>query len=90
MTLTDNLILSQEQHHYTSKDSSYTPLETLQARDAMKQDIAKTKDLTLVLVPCWWDGKKERYPPCHYCHYHYHYQPQHTPPTTSITHLIGF
>ena len=38
-----------------------TPLQPLQERDLLKQQLAKEKDLTLISVPFWWDGKEERY-----------------------------
>lgn len=32
-------------------------------RDSVKRDLAEKKGITLILVPCWWDGKQERYRP---------------------------
>jgi hypothetical protein len=32
-----------------------------QQRDRMKEAAMAGKGNTLIVVPCWWDGKKERY-----------------------------
>jgi len=39
----------------------YKTLEEIQTSDRIKREVAKSKDITLVLVPCWWDGKTDRY-----------------------------
>ena len=35
-------------------------LERITARDSLKQTLAKEKGLTLITVPFWWDGTRER------------------------------
>lgn len=49
-----------EKHHYVSTSYAYQPLDVLQSRDKMKQQLATTQGITLVTVPCWWDGRTER------------------------------
>lgn len=29
-------------------------------RDELKKTVLKEKGITLVQIPCWWDGHKER------------------------------
>lgn len=36
------------------------PLETYQQRDNMKAQAAKLRGITLIHIPFWWDGSKER------------------------------
>ena len=50
----------QERHHYTSAEYADLPLDAYKARDAAKRDLARSKGISLVIVPCWWDGKEER------------------------------
>ena len=50
----------QERHHYTAANIAFTPLGDIQKRDEKKLALAKEKDITLVVIPCWWDGKQER------------------------------
>lgn len=50
----------QDIHHYRSADYAYQPLERYQERDEKKRILATEKGITLVLVPCWWDGRTER------------------------------
>ena len=35
-------------------------VEAVQRRDALKEELARSKDLTLIVVPCWWDGTTGR------------------------------
>jgi len=51
----------QERHHYISAQYTYRPLEEIQSRDAVKVTLAASKGITLITVPCWWDGAVERY-----------------------------
>lgn len=51
----------QEQHHYISVGHIYRPHEELQKRDEVKSKLAKEAGITLIIVPCWWDQRKERY-----------------------------
>jgi len=50
----------QERHHYTTTEIVQTPLEETQARDKLKKELARAKGITLIEVPCWWDGKQDR------------------------------
>jgi len=47
-----------EKHHYPF--SEYFK-EDFQKRDVMKANMVKGKGITLITVPCWWDGRKERF-----------------------------
>jgi len=38
----------------------YQPLSTLESRDNIKQTLAKEKGITLITVPFWWDGERDR------------------------------
>eukprot|EP00026_Physarum_polycephalum_P000419 Phypoly_transcript_00420.p1 GENE.Phypoly_transcript_00420~~Phypoly_transcript_00420.p1 ORF type:complete len:1013 (+),score=147.72 Phypoly_transcript_00420:21-3059(+) len=49
----------QDPHHYVTAWYSYTSVATVQRRDDFKFKIAKEKGVSLVIVPCWWDGKLE-------------------------------
>ena len=33
----------------------------MQKRDSLKEELAASKGITLITVPFWWDGKKERF-----------------------------
>jgi len=39
---------------------TYQPVDTFQAKDALKRKLAAEKGMTLITVPCWWDGKQDR------------------------------
>jgi len=42
-------------------DKSYPhPIEMIQASDALKKQLAAEKGISLVIVPCWWDGTRDR------------------------------
>ena len=43
-----------------SSPSSYKPLEEIKHRDAIKRQLAEQNGITLISVPCWWDGTTER------------------------------
>ena len=49
-----------ERHHYISTNYNYTPLEKIAEKDKVKEEAARAKGLTLIVVPCWWDGTVER------------------------------
>jgi len=51
----------QERHHYTTSDYVYKPVEDEKRRDSAKRNLVAEKGITLVVVPCWWDGKVDRY-----------------------------
>ena len=48
----------QEKHHYIP---TLGILESVKRRDKEKKALAAAKGLSLVIVPCWWDGQVERY-----------------------------
>ena len=50
----------QDIHHYRGTQYVYQPLESFKQRDQQKKELAKEKGITLVVIPCWWDGKPER------------------------------
>ena len=52
---------TQDKHHYASADYSYQPLQTYRTRDNAKRKLAEGKGITLLSIPCWWDGSNERY-----------------------------
>mgnify|MGYP001060715403 FL=1 len=49
-----------EKHHYISTGWVYTPLEAIQEKDSKKKEVARMRDIDLVIVPFWWDGSEER------------------------------
>ena len=59
----------QERHHYITTEYSYLPTKELKMKDELKRKLAEANGITLIIVPCWWDGTKERYiippPPKH-------------------------
>jgi len=50
----------QDKHHYTSAEYVVESLKNVQARDAVKKEVANKKEITLITVPCWWDGQRDR------------------------------
>ena len=50
-----------EEHHYVDTSSGYHPLESIQSRDAAKKEAAMARGITLIPIPFWWDGYRERY-----------------------------
>jgi len=36
-------------------------LEEIKSSDTVKKQLAKEKGITLIPIPCWWDGTKSRY-----------------------------
>ena len=50
----------QERHHYTHTEYTHKPVESITERDTIKRDLAKTKEITLISIPFWWDGHNER------------------------------
>jgi len=36
-------------------------LEQIQSRDREKIELAASKGITLITIPCWWDGRTDRY-----------------------------
>jgi len=50
----------QERHHYVGSDYAYQPLSDFKSKDALKKKLAQQRGITLVIVPCWWDGSLER------------------------------
>jgi len=42
---------------------TYYPTSHYAALDAQKVALAKDKGITLIVIPCWWDGTQERYTP---------------------------
>lgn len=70
------LTFIQDKHHFVSAWYANEPLEAYppngngvfflknsryQKRDALKQQAMRELGRTLIIVPCWWDGSKERY-----------------------------
>lgn len=47
-------------HHFRSSWYAHMPLAEYKKRDAIKADLAAKKGITLIPIPCWWDGKRER------------------------------
>ena len=50
----------QERHHYTTSEYTDRPLQDIKKRDAIKLQLCKDKGITLIIVPCWWDGSEFR------------------------------
>ena len=40
---------------------SHISLQTIQTRDSLKEEQLRKRNETVVIVPYWWDGEKERY-----------------------------
>lgn len=55
----DRYLLPQEAHHYIT--STFSDLETVQARDKLKLALTREKGITLFPIPRWWNGTKQRY-----------------------------
>jgi len=41
-------------------DYASRPLDFYQSRDEAKRQLAKASDITLIVVPYWWDGTEDR------------------------------
>ena len=50
----------QERHHYIVSECVMKPLAEIQKRDALKKELAQQQGITLITVPCWWDGRPDR------------------------------
>jgi len=55
------IYLLKDIHHYTGAQYAYQPLEVFQNRDEMKRTLAQQQGINLFIIPCWWDGKPDRY-----------------------------
>jgi len=51
----------QERHHYVHSEFVTKPLEEIKHRDKIKHDLAKQSGISLITIPCWWDGRLDRY-----------------------------
>eukprot|EP00026_Physarum_polycephalum_P001950 Phypoly_transcript_01954.p1 GENE.Phypoly_transcript_01954~~Phypoly_transcript_01954.p1 ORF type:complete len:900 (+),score=97.26 Phypoly_transcript_01954:131-2830(+) len=49
----------QDPYHYEPTWYFQFSLEKIQQRDNFKKEQAQRKGITLVAVPCWWDGRQE-------------------------------
>ena len=49
-----------EQHYHDTPGAGFAPLEMYQRRDVEKQEICSKNNITLVVVPYWWDGTLEQ------------------------------
>lgn len=48
----------QDDYHYTPTWYSQVSLEQIQEHDSYKRDSTVQKNITLIIVPCWWDGEQ--------------------------------
>ena len=56
------MIISQkDKSHYIGIESYNRTIEQIKEIDNVKRQLAKEKGITLIPVPCWWDGTKSRY-----------------------------
>jgi hypothetical protein len=60
LIVSHSILFLKEKHHYTSTEWVYFPLHVTQQRDEMKRNLARAKGISLIIVPCWWDGKSAR------------------------------
>lgn len=51
----------QEKHHYVSTELTYGASGILKRKDDVKEELAFQRGITLVIVPCWWDGTEPGY-----------------------------
>ena len=63
----------QDLHHYMDSAFIYKPTSEVQKRDDMKKNLARAQGVTLIPIPCWWDGRENRLaclllPPHHTVH----------------------
>ena len=56
-----NYYYYQEKHHYTTAGYTYEPLQNIKNKDENKKLLAAKKSISLIIIPCWWDGRPERY-----------------------------
>jgi len=43
-----------------STEYIYHPVSYYKERDSTKRELSKHNGISLIIVPCWWDGTKER------------------------------
>lgn len=53
-------LLIKERHHYVTADYTYATIDSIEGRDRVKRELVAAKGLTLLTIPCWWDGRVER------------------------------
>lgn len=51
---------TKDRHHYVSSDMIPIPVEVCKERDNKKKELAAAKGISLITVPCWWDGQAGR------------------------------
>lgn len=51
---------AQDMHHYASGNLVHKPVSVVTDRDRRKKEIAREKGITLIAVPCWWNGSTDR------------------------------
>ena len=52
---------NKDKSHYIGIESYNRTIEQIKEIDHVKRQLAKDKGITLIPVPCWWDGTKSRY-----------------------------
>jgi len=51
---------NQDKSHYVDVDTYRRSAEQIKRTDQMKKELALQKGITLIPIPCWWDGTKSR------------------------------
>eukprot|EP00026_Physarum_polycephalum_P002024 Phypoly_transcript_02028.p1 GENE.Phypoly_transcript_02028~~Phypoly_transcript_02028.p1 ORF type:complete len:915 (+),score=93.17 Phypoly_transcript_02028:73-2745(+) len=49
----------QDFHHYATAWYAQSPLDVISLQDEAKRELSQQRDVTLIQVPCWWDGAAE-------------------------------
>ena len=52
---------TKDKSHYVDVDNFNSSVARAQSLDQLKQQLATEKGITLIPIPCWWDGTKSRY-----------------------------
>eukprot|EP00026_Physarum_polycephalum_P002318 Phypoly_transcript_02324.p1 GENE.Phypoly_transcript_02324~~Phypoly_transcript_02324.p1 ORF type:complete len:754 (+),score=90.25 Phypoly_transcript_02324:5-2266(+) len=48
----------QDSYHYVAFWPHQNPLQHVQERDNIKKDIVSKNNITVIAIPCWWDGSR--------------------------------
>jgi len=51
---------TKDKSHYVDVDTYNKSAEQVQSMDRLKQQLATEIGITLIPIPCWWDGTKSR------------------------------
>ena len=57
---TNNNNKKKDKSHYVNVGAYSRSVDHIQSMDKLKQQLAQEKGITVIPIPCWWDGTKSR------------------------------